>query len=328
MTSRAPSHLPAAVVAYIDDGGATGETRRENRGALDRWRLVPRAFVDVSSVTTSGVLLGAPVDLPVAIAPMAGQRMVHPDGEMAMARAAARAGVPMILSLSSTVAVEEIGAVDGLAMWFQLYPFADAAATDEIVARAIAAGARGIVVTVDMPPPGRLAALGRDVPLPSGVHYAHHGVAPEMSHRIVWEDLRALAEGAGRPVVVKGILHPDDARRAVELGAAGVVVSNHGGRVLDGIVGAADALAGMGSVGAPLLLDGGIATGVDIVRALALGADGVLAGRILLWALARGGEEAVFEELQRMAAELERALAVVGATAPSLVGAGHVQRRR
>ncbi len=319
--------LPADVVAYVTDGAALGETRAENRRALDRWRIVPRSFVDVSAVATTRSLFGRDCALPLAIAPMAGQRMVHPDGELAMARAAARVGVPMILSLSSTVPVEDVGAVAGLDLWFQLYPFAEPDANRRIVGRAIAAGARVVVLTVDMPPPGRFAPLGSTVRLPPGVAYAHHDDEPLMSARIVWDDLADLVAWAGVPVVVKGVLDGRDARRAVELGAAGVVVSNHGGRVLDGMIGAADALAAIEPVGAPLFLDGGIATGVDVLRALALGADAALVGRTVLWALAAGGEEAVFAELGRILAEFERALAVAGVASAALVTAEHVRRQ-
>lgn len=320
------AELPADVVAYVTDGAAAGETTAENRRALDRWRIVPRAFVDVSAVTTSCAIVGCDAAFPLAIAPMAGQRMVHPDGELAMARAAARAGVPMILSLSSTVAVEHVGAVDGLSLWFQLYPFADRALDRAVVARAVAAGAKAVVLTVDMPPLGRVAPLGRGVGLPPGVTYAHHDEAPAMRRRLVWDDLVDLVTWAGVPVVVKGVLREDDARRAVDAGAAAVVVSNHGGRVLDGMVGAADALAAIGPVGAPLLLDGGIASGLDVLRALALGAHAALVGRTALWALAAGGEDAVFAELQRIHAEFEHALAVAGAASPAAVTADHVRR--
>lgn len=319
--------LPADVVAYVTNGMATGETRDENRRALDRWRIMPTSFVDVSDVATTQSLLDRDAALPLAIAPMAGQRMVHPDGELAMARAAARAGVPMILSLSITVPVEDIGAVPGLDLWFQLYPFTDPEANRTIVARAVAAGARAVVLTVDMPPPGRQAPRLPAVVLPPGVAYAHHGADPVMSASIVWDDLVDLVGWAGVPVVVKGVLDGRAARRAVELGAAGVVVSNHGGRVLDGMIAAADALAAMGPLGAPRFLDGGIATGTDILRALALGAQAALVGRTVLWALAAGGESGVFDELSRIHAEFEQALAVAGATSPSQVTVDHVRRQ-
>jgi 4-hydroxymandelate oxidase len=328
--------LPAAVVAYIKDGAASGETTAENRRALDRWRLMPRVLVDVSSVSTVTRLLGAEVAAPLVIAPMAAQRLLHPDGELAVARAAARVGIPMVLSLSSTVPVEQVGEVPGLDFWFQLYPFADSEANQQIIGRAIAAGARAIVVTVDMPPPGRIPALGSTVTLPPGVSYAHHGAAPPMSSDFDWSDLADLVSSSVVPVMVKGVLHTADVRRAVEHGAAAVVISNHGGRVHDGMVGAIDALAevdvitardpALASTRPDLLLDGGIDSGADVVRAIALGASAVMLGRTVLWALADGGQDGVLVELERHLSSLERTMAVIGAPTVAAITRDHVRR--
>jgi 4-hydroxymandelate oxidase len=311
--------LPPDVVTYVADGLATGETRLANRRALDRWRIVPRVPADASTVTAETVLLGRPAALPLVIAPMAAQRLVDPRGELAMAHAAATAAVPLVLSLSSTVAVEDVGSVPGLDLWFQLYPFADPGLDREVVSRACAAGARVIVLTVDMPPPGRTAALGRGVVLPPGVTYAHHDDDPAPRARVTWDDVADLVDRADVPVVVKGVMDGDDARRAASLGAAAVIVSNHGGRVLDGVLGAADALADLGTIAVPVVLDGGIASGVDVFRAVALGATAAMVGRTLLWALAAGGEEAVGRELERIHAEFERALAVAGTASVAAV---------
>lgn len=319
------------VLRYVTDGAASGETSAENRRALDAWRLVPRVLVDVGAATAATEILGVTAAAPIVVAPMAAQRMVHPDGELAMGRAAAGVGVPMVLSLSSTTPVEEVAAIDGIDLWFQVYPFADAGETRRVVERAIEAGARAVVVTVDMPPPGRAGAVGRAVPLPPGVTYAHHGADPAMSTSFAWPDLAELIATTPVPVVVKGVLHPDDAVRVADAGAAGVVVSNHGGRVLDGIVGAADALAWIGERWTEFggrtsrFVDGSIDNGVDVVRALALGADAAFVGRTLLTALIDGGE-AVTRRLDELVVSIERALAVVGARSVSVVTRQHVTR--
>ena len=325
-------NLPDDVVRYITDGGAGGETTAENRRALDRWRLVPRVLVDVSAASTTTRLLDESATAPLVIAPMAGQRLVHPDGELAVARAAASVGIPMVLALSSTTAVEEIGAVADLDLWFQLYPFADPAANRDIIGRATAAGARVLVVTVDMPPPGRLPAIGSDVQLPPGVEYAHHGPNPQMSPRFTWSDLEGLVDSAGVPVVVKGVLHPADVRRAADCGVAAVIISNHGGRVHDGLLSAIDALADVTAVSSatdhpvpPLFVDGGIETGTDVVRALALGAQAVLLGRRVLWALAAGGETAVRAMLDECVAAVERAMTVIGVASVGEITRDHVR---
>jgi 4-hydroxymandelate oxidase len=315
-----PADVPADVATYVADGLASGETRGANRRALDRWRIVPRVLNDVSAVTSVITLLGREAALPLVVAPMAAQRLVDPTGELAMARAAAAAGVPFVLSLSSTVPVEDIGSVPGIDLLFQLYPFADRDLDRQVVERACAAGARAIVLTVDLPPPGRSSSLGGGVSLPPGVAYAHHADDPMSRPRVTWDDLADLVGWAGVPVVVKGVMHGDDARRAASLGAAAVVVSNHGGRVLDGVLGAADALADLGPMPVPVLLDGGIASGVDVFRAVALGATAAMVGRTALWALAAGGEAAVRQELERIHVEFERALAVAGAGSVAAVG--------
>jgi 4-hydroxymandelate oxidase len=323
--------LPDDVVRYVLDGGASGETTAENRRALDKWRLVPRVLADVSSVSTAARLLDVGVTAPLAIAPMAALRLVHPDGELAVARAAAAAGLPMVLALSSTTAVERIGAVDGVDLWFQLYPFADDGANRAVIERAVDAGARALVVTVDMPPPGRAPAIGSDVRLPPGVEYAHHDGDPAMSPRFVWSDLERLVDTLAVPVVVKGVLDRADVERAAECGAAAVVVSNHGGRVHDGLISAIDALDAITTDAAaaprlPLFVDGGIEPGADVVRALALGASAVLLGRRVLWALATGGEAGVGALLDEYIVALERSMAVIGAAQVGDIGREHVRR--
>ncbi|WP_162941414.1 alpha-hydroxy acid oxidase [Desertimonas flava] len=327
-------HLDDHVRRYLTEGTANGETDRHNRRALDALRVVPRVLELAAApvVSTAAHLLGRPVAAPLAIAPMAAQRLAHPDGELAVARAAARVGVPMVLSLSSTTPVETICDVAGLEVWFQVYPFADAGETDAVISRAIAAGASAVVLTVDLPPTGQTVAIGRAIELPPGAGYAHHGPAPAMATAFGWGDLARLIAAAEVPVLVKGITHPLDADRAVAAGAAGVIVSNHGGRVLDGLIAAIDALDDLdrhwrtpGTVACPRLVDGSIRTGVDVIRALALGAEGVLVGRTVLQALARGGEEAVFDRLSALVADVHHTLAVLGARSPAAVEREHVR---
>jgi len=324
--------VPDDVVAYIRDGVATGESNRENRRALDRWRLLPRVLQDVSAASAATSILGIAAAAPLIIAPMAAQCLVHPDGELAVARAAAAVGVPMMLSLSSTTPVEVIGAVTGIDLWFQLYPFADVAESRAVVDRAAAAGARVLVVTVDMPPIDRSAQPGSGLRLPPAVAYAHHGTDPEMSTTFDWDDLAEMIGWSPMPVVVKGVLHREDLSRAALLGAAAVVVSNHGGRVQDGLIAAIDALdestAGprIDQVAAAIYLDGAIETGADVIRAAALGAHAALIGRPILWALAAGGENSVRLLLERRVAEVVAACAVIGVTSPAEVTRDHVRR--
>ena len=217
-------------------------------------------------------------------------------------------------------------------MRFQVYPFADPGETDAVIARAFAAGARAIVLTVDLPPPGPGAPIGRAVPLPPGVAYEHHGADPAMATSFGWADVDRLVAATPGPVLVKGVTHPLDADRAADGGAAGVVVSNHGGRVLDGLVATIDALDELDRHWTPepprcsRFVDGAIASGPDVVRALAFGADGVFVGRAVLRALARGGEEAVHDQLAALVADVGHALGVLGAVSPEHVGREHLRR--
>jgi 4-hydroxymandelate oxidase len=238
--------------------------------------------------------------------------MAHPDGELATARAVAALGGALVLSTSSNRSVEEVGAVPGLELWFQLYPFADQALTDGLVRRAVDAGARAIVLTVDVTSEADTHARPRggfvDPPLP----WAHHDGRSAILRRLDWDWATALATRCSVPVVLKGLLHPDDVVRAADLGFAGVIVSNHGGRTLDGAVPTAMALPACAEAAGDRMevyVDGGIRRGGHVLKALALGARAAVVARPLLWGLALGGEDGARAVIARLVRELAEEMA-------------------
>ncbi len=300
--------------------------------------------IDVGDVTTATTILGTPVSSPIGIAPVAFQRLAHPDGEPAMARAAASAGALMCLSTIATAAPREVcdAAPDGQ-RWFQLYLFRDRAVTMALAEEAIDCGYSAIALTVDAPRAGRRErdlrtgfAIPPEVRVPSldaatGGHepMSIHEVFAQVDPTLTWADLETLVSELDVPVLVKGILTAEDARLAVEHGAGGVIVSNHGGRQLDGVPASLDALPEVveevdGRV--EVLVDGGIRRGTDALVALALGARAVLVGRPALWGLAVGGEDGAARVLELLRAELELALCLAGAPSPEAVTRAHVQR--
>ncbi|MEU4685779.1 alpha-hydroxy acid oxidase [Streptomyces xinghaiensis] len=331
----AAAELPAAVSDFVAGGSGSELTLAANRAALDRVHLLPRVLRDVSRCRSSATLLGRAVPMPVAVAPMGYQRLVHPDGEIAAAEAAARAGVPFTAAVLSNHPVERIAAT-GAETWFQLYWLRDAEASLRLVRRAEEAGCTAIVLTVDVPWMGRrLRDVRNQFALPPDVTAAHlPSPAGTAAHRpgagrsalavhtgevfspaVGWAELERLRAFTRLPLVVKGVLDPADARRAEECGADAVVVSNHGGRQLDGAVPSIDALEPVRravSPGCQVLFDSGIRTGLDILRALALGADGVLVGRPVLWGLAAGGAAGAEHVLRLLATELHTALGLAG----------------
>jgi isopentenyl diphosphate isomerase/L-lactate dehydrogenase-like FMN-dependent dehydrogenase len=326
-------------------GGAGDElTLRENVSAWEHWRLRPRVLNDVREVSTQAEVLGAPVDLPVLVAPVAYQRMAHPDGEQAMAAGAASAGTVMCLSTLSTTRPAEVAAAahDGR-RWFQLYAFEDAGVTRALMEEAIEAGFEAVVVTADAPPGGNRErdrrnrfTLPQDLGTPSLSAAVGGGKALTieetfalMNHGLTWGDVADLASECSVPVLVKGVLTAEDAELALEHGAAGVIVSNHGGRQLDRSLATADALPEIAEAlegRAALLVDGGIRRGVDVATALALGAGAVLVGRPALWGLAAAGADGVAGVLSLLREELELTLALLGCTAPSQLSRAHVRR--
>jgi 4-hydroxymandelate oxidase len=328
--------LEPAAYDYYRGGAGDEQSLRENEAAWSRLRLRPRALVDVSHVDLATTFLGAPVSLPVGVAPLAYQCLADPEGERATARAAAGAGALMAVSTLATTSLEDVAsAAPGSPRWFQLYVFRDRALSASLCARAEAAGYGAVVLTVDTPRLGRRERdLRNGFGLPSHLGNANFGdaiargsaAAPEGSglarladahfdDSLRWDALAWLRAQTRLPVLIKGVVRADDARLAVEHGAAGVIVSNHGGRQLDGSIATAEALPevveavdGRGEV----YVDGGVRRGVDVLRALALGARGVLLGRPVLWGLAAGGEAGVRHVLELVRGELELALALAG----------------
>lgn len=338
---RAAAELMETALADFVDGGAGCErTLAANQLAWQRIGLVPRMLNDLSRCTTRTTLLGSALGLPLGIAPMAYQQMLHPDGELAAAEAARDAGALYVSGLLSSYSIEEIAAV-GACTWFQLYWLRDRGLTVDLLRRAEDAGCRAIVLTVDVPRMGRRLrdlrnGFGvpphiRAVNLPataqlSSAHDAQPDASSLMVHttatfdpRLQWSDLAWLREHTELPLVVKGILDPDDAARAASLGVDAVVVSNHGGRQLDGAVTGAEALPAVREAlpeRVEILVDGGIRSGVDVLRALALGASAVLVGRPALWGLAVGGAAGVRRMLELLSLELADALALTGCARP------------
>jgi isopentenyl diphosphate isomerase/L-lactate dehydrogenase-like FMN-dependent dehydrogenase len=317
-------------------GGADDElTLRDNVDAFRRLKLRPRMLVDVETATTRTSVLGEEIELPVLVAPVAFQRVAHPDGEVAMARAARAAGTIMCLSTLATATPAEVAEVGGL-RWFQLYILRDEGVTRELIAQARDCGFSAIVLTVDAPVRGnRERDLRTGFSVPSDVRVASFGrggltpreVFEQISSSLTWPDLERIAGEAGLPVLVKGVLGAEDARLACQHGAAGIIVSNHGGRQLDGVAASIDALPEVVDAvddRVEVLVDGGIRRGTDVVKALALGAQAVLVGRAPLWGLAVSGEEGARDVLRILQAETLNALQLAGCTSPAGVGRDRV----
>jgi 4-hydroxymandelate oxidase len=331
----AQERLTRSVYDYYSSGANDELTLRANRAAWERLTLRYRVLVDVSRRDASTTVLGQRVSMPVLVAPTAFQRLAHTDGELASVRAAGSAGTVFILSTLSTTPLEEVLAAATGPVWFQLYVHRDRGITRELCGRARAAGCRALVLTVDAPllgrrerdvrngfalPPGlSIASLapgrGGEVAPAAGESALFAYCASLLDASMTWKDLEWLRSITDLPILVKGIVRGDDAVRAVERGVAGVVVSNHGGRQLDGSPATAAvlpeivrAVAGRAEV----LVDGGIRRGTDVIKALALGVRAVLVGRPILWALAAGGQAGVSRALSLLAAELDLALALCG----------------
>lgn len=327
--------LPRMVYDYYAGGADDELTLDANRAAYEQLFLRPRVLMDVARVDTSLELLGERLRTPLLLAPTAFQRLAHPDGELATARAARAAGTRMLVAGTlATTTVEEIAAALGEPFWLQIYVFRDRGLTRMLVERAIAVGASALVLTVTFPVAGnRERDVRNHFQLPPGIEMANfhghlqshlpesHGsglaafVAQQFDPSLTWEAVDWLRTEWDVPVLVKGIATPEDARLAVEHGAAGVIVSNHGGRQLDTAEPTLLALPRVAeAVGTevPVLVDGGVRRGTDVVKALALGARAVLIGRPYLWGLAVGGQAGVERVVWLLQDELERALALLG----------------
>jgi isopentenyl diphosphate isomerase/L-lactate dehydrogenase-like FMN-dependent dehydrogenase len=316
---------------YFRGGAGDETTLRENLVAFERWKLRPRVLVDVADIDTSTTVLGTPVAVPILVAPVALQKLAHFEGEAATARAAAAAGTIMVLSTSATMrpgAVAE--AAPGAPRWFQVYVFRDRGITQSLIDEACAHGYSALVLTVDVPILARReGALRIGFQVPDELEVAGD-IFGDIDPSVSWRDLDWLA-GHRLPLILKGVLTPEDARVAVEHGAAAIVVSNHGGRQLDGVTASIDALPKVveavdGRV--EILLDSGVRRGVDALRAIALGARAVLVGRPIVYALAAAGEAGVAHVLQLLREEVELGLRLLGCNSVAAVGREHVEWSR
>lgn len=332
----AATRVSAGAWGYYRSGADAETTLAENVAAWQRIPLHPRVLVDVATRSAETRILGANLSFPVLVAPTACQALAHPDGEVASAAAAGDAGTIFTLSTLSNSAVEDVVAATSGPVWFQLYVAKERSRAHDLVARVEAAGCRALVVTVDAAVTGqRLAdvrngfSIPPELPLPNlsgdetvmwatppdGTSAFQEWVRRTLDPALTWKDIEQFAARTTLPVLVKGIHRPDDARRAFEHGAAGIVVSNHGGRQLDTVPATAellrpivDAVHGNG----PILVDGGIRRGTDVLKAIALGADAVLVGRPVLWGLAVDGRAGVGRVLGILRSELDRAMALCG----------------
>ena len=324
--AAARARLDPVLYDYFASGAQDEITVAANEAAFRRRALIPRILRGFGPPRLDTTLLGQPASMPVLIAPTAFHRLACPDAEVATGRAAATADVIMIAAMLSTVTIEEIAAT-GAKLWFQLYIQPDLCFTESLVRRAEAAGCRALVVTVDSPALGRNERGDRNGfhDLPPGVYCANMGGAGHvrqvvLSPQISWSHVDWLRDATPLPILLKGVLHPADARLAVQHGVDGLIVSNHGGRQLDTTPASLDRLPLIAdAVGGrvPLLLDGGIRRGTDVAKALALGAQAVAVGRPVLWGLAAAGEAGTRRMLDLLRNELANALTLLGAESPA-----------
>ncbi|NWR30938.1 HAOX1 oxidase, partial [Tachuris rubrigastra] len=360
----AKTFLPKSVYDYYRSGADDQETLADNVAAFSRWQLYPRVLRDVSVVDVSSSALGQRLSFPVCVAATAMQRMAHPDGETATARACRAVGTGMMLSSWATSSIEEVAAAaPGGLHWMQLYVYKDREVTESLVRRAERAGYSGIFVTVDTPYLGRRVADVRnrfqlpphlrlknfsssDLAFSSGKDFGENSglavyVAEAIDPSVNWEDIKWLRGLTPLPIVVKGILRADDAREALKIGVNGILVSNHGARQLDGVPATVSTGANMhqlidvlpeiveavqGKV--EVFLDGGVRKGTDVLKALALGARAVFIGRPLLWGLAYQGAEGAKEVLQMLKEEFRLAMALTGCRRVEEIGRTLIRRHQ
>lgn len=327
----AREHMGDAAWAYFAGGSGDEWTLHENAAAFERLKLMPRVLRDLSGADTKIELFGMELAAPILLAPVAFQKLAHPDGELASVIAAGAIDTAMVVSTQASVPLEDIAAQAAAPLWFQLYIQPDRAFTEALVRRAEAAGYHALVVTVDAPANGlRNREQRAGFALPPGVEAVNlagmHPLPPPAPDRLLfgtplieaaptWKDLEWLRGLTRLPILAKGIASPQDARRALDAGIDGIVVSNHGGRMLDGTPAAIELLPAVAhevAGAAPVLVDGGIRRGADVLRALALGANAVLVGRPCVFALAVAGAPGVAHVLRILRAELELAMALTG----------------
>ena len=322
----ARERLPAEIYDYYAGGAGDEWTLAENRRGFERWVIRPRMLTGAWPADPSIEVLGAKLAFPVLVAPWAYQRRAHPDGELATARAAARAGTIMVVSTTTVDYLEDVAAASDRPKWWQLYVFTDRGETVDMLHRVHAAGFAAVCLTADFPDSGlrhRDARNGFEMPI--GLPSDELTFAPDLT----WDDLAWIREAAPVPLLVKGIMTAEDARIAVGVGVDAIVVSNHGGRQLDSVHAPITVLpevveAVEGRI--PVLVDGGFRRGTDIFKALALGATGTLVARPTCWGLAAAGEEGVFDVLRILRAELENAMVLAGTRTVSDITGAHVAR--
>ncbi len=355
------------VFHYIDGAAGDEKTLRWNASAFDHYEFLYRVLVGVSNIETRTTLLGTEMKLPFFPSSSAANRLFHTEGERAVASAADKMGIPYCLSTLGSVSIEDVARVKSGTKWFQLYVWRDRQLVKEMLVRAREAGFSALILTVDFPVAGnreREARYGFSVPPRIGLRQVYHAcirpawtwdylfsepiryanlsgdqaavslaqfVDDQMHAGFSWKDAEWLLAEWNGPSFIKGVVHKDDARAAVDMGFNGVIVSNHGGRQLDGSVAPMDVLEEIADhVGndAELVLDGGVRRGIDILKALALGARAVSFARPYLYGLAGGGERGVLRAFQILAAELRKDMALLGATRISEIGASCIRRRR
>jgi lactate 2-monooxygenase len=343
LEARAREELDDRAFGYVAGGAGREQTVRANAEAFERWRIVPRMMRDVAQRDTRTTVLGTALPAPLLLAPIGVQSIIHAEAEVATAQGAAAVEVPVVLSTASSRTIEEVAeAMGDVPRWYQLYWPDDRGLAASFVSRAEAAGYTAIVVTLDTK---LLAWRPRDLETAYLPFLHGEGIANYLSDpvflagleqppaedmgaaimrwvsvfsdkTVTWEDIAWLREQTDLPIVVKGVQHPDDVRLAAEAGCAGIVVSNHGGRQVDGARGALDALpdckAAAGSMA--VLFDSGVRTGADVFKAVCLGADAVLLGRPFCWGLALGGAEGVRHVVRSVLAELDLTMAMSGVT--------------
>jgi (S)-mandelate dehydrogenase len=365
----AKRRLPRAIFDFFDGGAEDEVTLRENRAAFERVRLLPRVLVNVAQVDTQITLFGKPSPLPLAIAPTGGISAGRAGAELILARAAKAYGVPFTLATPAAFTVERVAEEVGGRLWFQLYAVRNKEFREKLLARAASAGYEAVLVTVDLPVSGKRERdprngfhtpyspswrNSRDVlfkpawlleimrhGLPGMAHFVDYqfstpkgtdivtAVGREMDAGLDWDALKRLRDLWPRKLLLKGVERPDDAERAVAAGCDGIVVSNHGGRQLDGAAATLDALPEISrSVGSKttVLLDGGVRRGVDILKARALGAQAVLTGRATLFGAMAAGEPGALRALEILSSELQRAMQLCGARSVAQIGPHLVQR--
>jgi len=351
LEALAAERLPSTSFAYVAGSAGSESTARANRAAFEAWRLVPRLLRDVTESDMRITVLGTAMPAPIALAPVGVLSIVHPDGESAAARAAAGVGVPMVVSTAASTTLEDVAEASGHGpRWYQLYWPKDRELAASFLERAAAAGYRALVVTLDTHALGwRPRDLdGAFLPFLKGVGNQNYFADPVFVRALgapvdadslgsavlqwasifadpslTWDDLAWLREHWDGPIALKGIQHLDDARRAVDAGMDGVVVSNHGGRQIDGAIASLDALPPIAeAVGdrVDVLFDSGVRTGADVVKALALGARAVLIGRPYVYGLGLAGEAGVRHVLRCLLAELALTMALAGVTHPGELG--------